>query len=318
MIKTIVMAQGNIFIRELLRRKKLPIGTTKEDFEANLLDAVKSGDLLLADIKEWLEEVEGWGDQHIYLYKISTAISTDPVWNSPDSVRERLSGADQKLWNADSLVFPESLALTGISYGGRSLRYVWHQRLTTLLRRPNMDRKEKIDGDSYEFRAYLARPDRAVMRFVLHLDKGLAAVFMQIPVGGSAHHDALEMVKKASKPFFDWSLLTALSASDTIKNLDQAALENETTTKVRSKKTRLTDAGTYVEFASTTESEGYGQSEAVRSVRRAVKPERFAGNSGVFLYKARTPTQLERLRILVKSIRVPEGRRSAFRRIPIR
>jgi hypothetical protein len=293
LVRTVVLAQGNIFIRELLRRKRIPIGITKQDFEGNLLRAIDAGDLQLADLVAWLEEVEGWGDQHVYLYHVPAAMTTDPLWNSADAVKEHLPAAARKFWNADSLVFPEKWSLTGISYADRSLRYVWHQRLTTLVRRPKMDRREKIEGDWYQFRAQLERPDRSVMRFVLQLDRRLAAIFMQIPAEGDEHQTALQMVEEAIKPLIEWKVLEPFSASDAIKNLDQAALENEALAKVRSKRTRLTDADNYVEFASTSES-GYRQSEAIRSVRRAVKPENFAGNVGVFLYDARTPTQQQR------------------------
>jgi hypothetical protein len=294
LVRTVVLAQGNIFIRELLRRKKkLTIGLTKQDFEANLLRAINAGDLQLTDILVWLDEVEGWGDQHVYLYHLPNAMAEDPLWSSADSIKSRLPAADKKLWSADSLVFPEKWSLTGISYSDKTLRYVWHKRLTTLLRKPKMDRRERIEGDWYQFRAYLERPDRAVMRFVLQLDKQMAAIFMQIPAEGDEHRNALRMVQEAIKPLVDWKALAPFSASDAIKNLDQTALENEAIAKVKSKKTRLTDADNYIEFATTSET-GYRQSEAIRSVRRAVKPENFAGNVGVFLYDAQTPTKQKR------------------------
>lgn len=46
---------------------------------------------------------------------------------------------------------------------------------------PKMDRKESIDGDRYEFRAYRERLDRLLMRFEMRIKQRLAAVFMQIP-----------------------------------------------------------------------------------------------------------------------------------------
>src|SRR6266576_347690 len=84
LVRTVVLTQGNIFIRELLRRKKIPIGITKQDFEANLLRAVNAGDLRFTDLVEWLEEVEGWGDQHVYLYHVPNKIAGDLLWNSAD------------------------------------------------------------------------------------------------------------------------------------------------------------------------------------------------------------------------------------------
>jgi len=294
LVKSIVLAQGNIFIRELLRRKKITIGVRKQEFETNLLQAINSGDLRLADVVEWLEEVEGWGDQHIYLYHLKDELARNPLWSSAASVQQSLPRSQQNLWDADSLVFPEEWSLTGISYNDGSLRYVWHERLKTLLRRLGMDRRDRIDGDWYQFRAYLERPDRAVMRFVLRPAKQLAAIFMQIPAEGNAHESAHSMVRDATKPLIDWKQLADFSASDVIKNLDQAVLDSQARTNVRSKKMRLTDADNYVEFANTSQEGDLAESEAIRSVRRAVKPEEFAGNVGVFLYEGRTPTQQKR------------------------
>jgi hypothetical protein len=295
LIRSVVLAQGNIFIRELLRRKKLPIGVRKDEFEDHLLKAIQSGKLSLADVTQWLEEVEGWGDQHVYLYHVPRTIFADAVWKSPEAVKKKLAPAQRELWNATSLVFPKTWELTRIAYENRSLSYVWHQRIETLLRRPEKDFRQEIDGDWYQFRAFLERPDRAVLRFILQLDKRLAAVFMQIPIEGNAHDTARLMVQEATSSLVQWDALKPFSASDAIKNLDQAALEEKIAAKVRPKKTRLTDADNYVEFANTSEGGGYAQSTAVRSVRWAVKPENFAGNTGIFLYSARTPTQLERL-----------------------
>jgi len=283
MVKTVVLAQGNIFIRELLRDKKLPIGANKEEFEINLLGAIDTGELTLGDLTSWLEKVEGWGDQHVYLYHLQELPAADSFW-SVENLKRRLPKDDLKLWNASSLVFPDDWDLTGISYDGISLCYIWHKRLTTLLRKPKQDRRERIDGDWYQFRAHLERPDRAVVRFVLRRDTGIAAVFMQIPAEGNAHKEALARVRGATKPLVEWSKLTEFSASDAIKNLDQAALNNDPAARVKQKKTRLADAGDYVEFATDSETGGFGQ--AVRSVRRAVTPSDFTGNVGVFLYSA--------------------------------
>jgi hypothetical protein len=87
---TAVLAQGNIFIRELLRRKELPIGSTKEDFETNLLRAIDTGELTLEDVSQWLDEVEGWGNQHVYLYSAPRGLVSDPIWRSPGKVKQRL------------------------------------------------------------------------------------------------------------------------------------------------------------------------------------------------------------------------------------
>lgn len=73
----IIRDQGNRFIKELLRDNHIRIGTTKDDFEANLNAAIESSALKLEDVATWLKSVEGWGYQHVYLYNISSTLRKD-------------------------------------------------------------------------------------------------------------------------------------------------------------------------------------------------------------------------------------------------
>ncbi|MGH8643154.1 MAG: hypothetical protein ACREX4_01315 [Gammaproteobacteria bacterium] len=66
----IIRVQGNRFIKELLRDKGIRIGVNKDDFERTLTEAIETGKLGLEDIDNWLKLVEGWGNQHVYLYNI--------------------------------------------------------------------------------------------------------------------------------------------------------------------------------------------------------------------------------------------------------
>ena len=69
MVRPIILSQGNKYIKELLRKNKIPIGSTKADFSQNLMDAIDNGSLTQDIIELWLDDVEGWGDQHIYIYE---------------------------------------------------------------------------------------------------------------------------------------------------------------------------------------------------------------------------------------------------------
>ncbi len=82
----IIRAQGNRFVKDLLRSKDIRIGGNKDEFQANLTAAIESGELTLEDVRTWLTSVEGWGDQHVYLFNISSTLRkelTEP--NSPPS-----------------------------------------------------------------------------------------------------------------------------------------------------------------------------------------------------------------------------------------
>src|SRR5258708_40363653 len=68
-VAQIVLAQGNIFIKDLLRSNNVSIGNTKADFAENMNAAIDAGVLTQSVIEAWLGEIEGWGNQHVYLFE---------------------------------------------------------------------------------------------------------------------------------------------------------------------------------------------------------------------------------------------------------
>jgi hypothetical protein len=295
---SIVRAQGNIFVRELLRDKRLPIGTNKPQFEANLVAAIESGALTRAELNAWLDEVEGWGSQHVYLFHVPDDLASDSIWKEERTLKARLPKNLRPLWKTEpENLFPDERTLTTIQFDGNELRFVWHQRLSTWIHEKQHDQKDvMIDGDRYEMRAYRDRPDRSVQRFVLRLDLKLAAIFLEVPWTKSAHEQATQEIRDATRTLVEWSKLDALAVSDVIKNLDQMELDDEPKAKkVAAQRTRLSDGGTYVEFATDSTESNFKDSTAVRAVRRAVKIDSFTGSAGSFHYTTLDPAGKERV-----------------------
>ncbi len=293
LVRSIVLTQGNVFIKELLRSKGIQIGATKADFEKHMLQAIDQGTLTRADIDGWLRDVEGWGNQHIYLYHIPEEIASKSIWSSPDKVRKKLEAAKKEslLNRQASLEFPEQRSLTGINHLDSSITFQWQQGLGSWLRTPDMDEKKNIGDDEYELRAYRKQADRSIMRFEFRFDKALAAVFMQIPWNRAEHELAIKEAIEAGTMLVGMSNLAPFSTSTAIKKLDQAQLvaKGSKDNKVTTQRTRLSDAGVYVEFASTSEDRGYRESQAVRQVRLSLRTASFTGTSGSFLYDVDGP-----------------------------
>jgi hypothetical protein len=276
----IVLAQGNTFIKELLREKNIRIGATKTEFEQNMVAAIESGELQREHIESWLNEVEGWGDQHIYIYTIPSAIRG--AMRDSVAIEKKIRAAGLLgLWNKSlSLEFPRKSTLTGINQQGDQLTFVWHQGTEFAIRKRDMDRREEIQGDTYEFRAYRIRSDRSVTRFVARPKDGLAAIFIQSAWDEDEHQTLLRDISDVVNKIVPFDSLQRLVIEKAIKQLDGDAL-NRSGVVVQS--TRLSAAGAYVEFASTSTSGGYQEIGVVRDVRRAVQPKQFTGTNGSFL-----------------------------------
>lgn len=280
LVRGIVLAQGNTFIKELLREKNIRIGATKAEFEQNMVTAIESGELQREHLESWLNEVEGWGDQHIYIYTIPSGIRGAMLDSGALERKIRAAGL-LKLWNKSlSLEFPQRSTLTGINQQDDQLSFVWHQAAEFAIRRKDMDSREEIRGDIYEFRAYRIRSDRSVTRFVARPKDGLAAIFIQSAWDEEQHQKPLREIRDVVNKLIPFEGLQRLVIEKAIKKLDGEALSRA---GVVAQSTRLSAAGAYVEFASTSTVGGYQEIGAVRDVRRAVQPKQFTGTNGSFL-----------------------------------
>lgn len=116
-------------------------------------------------IEHRLLKVEGWGDQHVYLF---THPDVDPA-----GVEAAIGGSkhDEVLGVTMSYAFPEQLALTAVRLSPHELSVHWHLGTGAWERAKSKDYQQVIDGDVYKFRAYRDRSDRIVVRFQWRFDR---------------------------------------------------------------------------------------------------------------------------------------------------
>ncbi len=287
----IIRAQGNRFIKELLRAKDIRIGLKKDDFERNLTDAIERGDLTLDDVDLWLKQVEGWGDQHVYLFNIPAALRTELTARR---IRNRVTAAGlDGVWDRPTvLAFPDTPELTSISFSDSVLRVVWQESSPgwTPVPGKNFTREEGLD--IFEYRAHRKVERRAITRFEAHLDKGLAALFIADPIQGEEHQRAVDEAWRVIALLMNKRALQLgqVDISVVSRNLDQRNLPTnvDPSPAVKSQRSRLTSGGAYVEFAATSHDRAYWEEDAVRGVRQSVRGlqlQAFQGTGGVFIFQ---------------------------------
>lgn len=297
----IIRAQGNRFIKELLREKGIRIGANKDDFERNLTDAIESGKLDLNDVERWLELVEGWGNQHVYLYSISSTLRKDLT---RPKIRKRAANAKlQRLWDEKTLLtFPDKPQLTSISFTDSVLRLVWQESSPGWIPVPEKNYIQEEGLDTFEYRAWRMFERRAITRFEAHLDKGLAGLFIANPIQGDEHQAAIDEAKRVIGLLLDLPALERgqIDISIVARNLDQRNVPTNITSSppVRAQKSRLASGGAYVEFAADASDKAYWEEAAIRDVRKSVKTPQLAafhGGEGIFVFqKATGPDELTR------------------------
>jgi hypothetical protein len=293
--RSVVNIQGNIFIREFLRQKKrvnpaIRIGAKKDEVLANLVAAIEQGLIPAGDLETWLNDVEGWGRQHAYLYRATAKLAADDMWSSTDRLIEKLTRAGLKgLWRpGTSLEFPEELTLTSIDYVDGRFEMAWHRRLESWERDAEKDKdpkREVIDDHVYEFRAYRQQLDRTVTRFVLRPRSRQAALFVQIPLTDPAHLAARDMMRSALAKVLTVDELKPVSLSKAIKAFDQMELDpgpDGAGMRVKARNTKFAAKGATVEFDAAPGNDAWKNVSAVRRVRLALKDDDFTGDAARF------------------------------------
>lgn len=266
-VRAIVLLQGNDFIKELLRQNGVKIGATKADFARNVAEAIDSEALTQAKIETWLDEIEGWGNQHIYLFEAPAIEATALGGIFAASSHAALVGI------AQSYNFPENLELSNILLDGNSLSMVWHLGKEGWDRAKSKDFVQDEGLERYRYEAHRRRIDRSVVRFEWRFSDTHCAILIHRNKDID-HVVAMTIV---------WTALKALS----IVEVPRARLSLTQAVKSASKEkgtksTRLEADGGFVDLVSTLEDGGIDKVAAVRHARHAMNDDEFARAQGIF------------------------------------
>lgn len=272
LVRRVIVAQGNAFIKELLRSTGARVGASKEDFANNLDAAIDADELTQEKLEAWLAEVEGWGDQHLYL------IAPPEVDPSKLAAGVAASPYAEALGAGASLDFPEALTLTHIVLSDGGLSMVWHQGKAGWNRFKPKDFTLDEGLEHYRFDAYRQRLDRSVVRFEWRFADPYCLVL--IHRNPEIDHQAV---------FQDVRLtLAAIGCPDA--GLQPIPLNQAV--KVAASKgkgvhsTRFELDGGYVEMASTLADGGIDAVEPVRVVLQAVDTGQFDRAQGMLHFAA--------------------------------
>lgn len=261
LVRHVVAAQGNGFIKELLRECDSRIGVTKENFIANLEVAIDEGTLTQARLEAWLAEVEGWGDQFVYVL--------EPPSVKPHAVAGLLvnSPVAGLIDAPPSLDFPDNLELKLVKYDDTGLSMLWHQRKEGWNRWPARDFQKQEDLDLIRFDAYRQRLDRSAVRFEWQYGAPYCAIMIQ----RSADIDHPAVFESIQAVFAN-----VLTSHEPLKRIMlMEALRNSAKHAGSVQSTRYEMASGYVELGSLVPGGGIGAVEPVRVVLQSVDVDQF-------------------------------------------
>lgn len=282
-VQSIIIGQGNDFIKELLRDNGIKIGINKADFLRNMLEAIDEERLTSTMLEDWLNKVEGWGDQHVYLYR--------PPLHTAAQIRKMVSSSDYAslLDHTSTHEFPTDLKITNIIVTDTLISFSWHQGNKDWLRVKPKDFTRNEGGDLYEYRAYRQISDRTVVRFEWHISEPYCAIFMQQPNTGTLHEDILKKVMGVLREIGVFkSPLQAVSINNAVNTM--SAPSSRTTATSR----RLWAEGGHVDLVSDLPDSGINDIAAIRKVNRSANPSDFQSAEGKFKLTHQIHTSLSK------------------------
>ncbi len=326
-IDHIVLKQGNVFIRELLRSKNLGAGANKDQFEALLKKAIDSGKLTAKILDDWIDKVEGWGNQHIYPFEVPKAFAARANFGSENAAKKLIrNNGLTKFWDApNSNLFPPKTELTRVFFDddARALIFEWHMGVPGWVRDTSQDiERKEIEGDVYRFDAFRLQPGRIVTRFALLAPRdsrrALAALFVRQGVRTSDHAGAVQQAwADLGKVAVGSGNLGSIAGrawqlSDLIKKVDSAVVnKNEAAGRYQVRATKLTHQRAAVQFTNTAPG---ALPPAVMDVRRTISKkalrEDFEASAGEFGFNAdpdRRSSRLTRVHLYPSKSRIRIG-----------
>jgi hypothetical protein len=301
----IVSAQGATFIREFLRTfkyagSKVFVGTTKVEALQHLKDAIRARLVSFEDLMEWLKKVEGWGAQHIYLYRPSRRLTESAFLRSEEAFigYVRSKGLSIVQENKRIMEFTEAVRLGRIGYSDGRVDIIWRKGTAQWQRDSTRDYDDSVGDDLYRFRAWRQTPERSVVRFQLFTAQRKAALFVQIPLGPE-HMEVIKSCWITLAKLFPLGELTRIPVAQSINLLDTATqtivgqrLPNNAGAMLP-QATRFRAYGAFVEFGA--DDNSYVESQPVRRVRNAVRVSDFDGGHATFRIHLRGGPGLDRV-----------------------
>jgi hypothetical protein len=212
-----VLAHKLAFTRDFLKNRELPYSGTSSTLRGRLSAYLSQDPARAEDLLRFLDHIEGWGDQHIYLLQAPTALSSqwrDKVW-----VRGHLrSEGYESLLNRHLPAFlPDAPTLSSIQHSDDHVRLIWVERRTWEERLPDEDTAE---GDIVR-RAYKVRRERGIMVFDWDLIAGTAMFMIRRLPTGTNYRENMARYAALMHGLVDLSLFAPADIRRAIKAIEQ-------------------------------------------------------------------------------------------------
>jgi hypothetical protein len=196
-----------------------PHARTKAELRAWLQQGIDEGVLSDAALLALLQRIEGWGDQHVTLYRAPASLSAR--WMDKKFVVSNLQrqGIEQYL-HADRVgLRPQGqLDLSSITWTADHLRMVW---LSDLLHEERIHECDRREGD-IALRAYRVSVSRRLAAFDWNLVSGDSMLMIQRMPSVKDYAKIRELVRQQLDPMIPFDQFTLVRVSRAIRRIERS------------------------------------------------------------------------------------------------
>jgi hypothetical protein len=211
-------------IQDFLRDKKQPFTGTKDFLRQRVVGYVEEKTVSPEELIGLLDHVEGWGNQHIYLYR--SPESSARAWDTEAKAREVLqaNGKEALLNRRCPLLLPAVPKLCSVEWAPDRVRFVWVEKRPVRERVKSEDLKgADIGRDAdLEFDAYRRRISRGIVAFDWDLVSGHAALLIQCLPSGNDYEAARGRFVAELEPLVEFTRFDRVRVSSAIIPIEQS------------------------------------------------------------------------------------------------
>jgi hypothetical protein len=261
------------WIKQFLKRKGQPTTGNKPDLRNRIEDCLDEATIDTSDLVDLLDQVEGWGNQHAFLYEASNELIA--TLSDKKALKAKLAtlGLTRLFNDRIPLVRPDLPTLSAIEWSVDRVRFIWVEKRT--YREPRGD--ESYSDGTIEYDAYEVKRSRGIISFSCDLVTGLAELLIQrLPRGNDYQTEHKKFIDELAD-VFDVKQLKLQKISGAIKKVDQSK-------QIRKRSSKLATAlGYQATYTSRSRKDDVYDDPTIRKARKALGAT-VAGRLGNFYW----------------------------------
>ncbi len=212
-------------LKEFLRESDQKVSGTKGVLLGRIEAALEAGDVTYTQLVQFLDEVEPWRAQQVFLFGATT--QNVAPFRTAESLGEHLRAhhASKPFRQPVPLVLPDELTVASIQHDGTRLRVTAIERREGWIRDESLDpeESERTDEDEeVQLRAYVKRVTRGLIAFEWNVVENVAMMQISRLPSGEDYEDARERFTKLVSRWLDVRSFPLINLPKAIKTLHMA------------------------------------------------------------------------------------------------